>query len=71
MARIVIHEDKAPLKVEIGGETKHICMCGLSKNKPFCDGAHKLCNGEKEGKVYEYVNGERLEVQREERDEEE
>ncbi|MDX8398544.1 MAG: CDGSH iron-sulfur domain-containing protein [Mariprofundaceae bacterium] len=23
------------------GETKCYCMCGLSKNPPFCDGAHK------------------------------
>jgi CDGSH-type Zn-finger protein len=24
-----------------GRETLGLCRCGLSKNKPFCDGAHK------------------------------
>ena len=24
-----------------GREVVYICRCGLSKNKPFCDGAHK------------------------------
>ncbi len=24
-----------------GRETISICRCGLSKNKPFCDGAHR------------------------------
>lgn len=24
-----------------GREVLSICRCGLSKNKPFCDGAHK------------------------------
>ncbi len=37
-------------------------MCGLSKNKPFCDGSHKLCNGEEEGKLYKYETGKRIEL---------
>ena len=31
-----------------------ICMCGLSRNQPFCDGSHKKIAGEEDGKTYEY-----------------
>lgn len=62
MARIVTKIDTRPMKVEVGGESKWICMCGLSTNQPFCDGAHKQCAGEEEGKVYRYQDGKRTEV---------
>ncbi|MBX3441394.1 MAG: CDGSH iron-sulfur domain-containing protein [Planctomyces sp.] len=26
-----------------GKETFALCRCGHSKNRPFCDGAHKAC----------------------------
>ncbi|MBL4601661.1 MAG: CDGSH iron-sulfur domain-containing protein [Emcibacteraceae bacterium] len=30
-----------PFKIEVkSGDTKAYCMCGLSKNGPFCDGSH-------------------------------
>jgi len=64
MARITINEEKGPQKVEVGGETKWICMCGLTKNKPFCDGSHKCTSEEEEGKVYKYnEDGTREEVE--------
>lgn len=62
MARIVVHEDKKPARVEIGGEVKHFCMCGLSAKKPFCDGSHKQTIDEEEGKTYKYENGQRTET---------
>ncbi|MES0371387.1 MAG: CDGSH iron-sulfur domain-containing protein [Mariprofundaceae bacterium] len=30
-----------PFEVKVkAGESKAFCMCGLSKNGPFCDGSH-------------------------------
>lgn len=34
----------------------HMCACGLSKHKPFCDGSHKSVQNEKEGTMYVYAN---------------
>ena len=62
MARIVVSEHNGPMEVKIGGESKWICMCGLTKTKPFCDGSHKQCSGEESGKLYRYENGVRKEV---------
>lgn len=62
MTRLVQHEAKIPMELKVGGESKWICMRGLSKHKPFCDGAHKQTAGEEEGKLYRYENGERIEV---------
>jgi len=55
MARLVKRTATGPYKVEIGGETKHICGCGLSKNQPFCDGTHKTtARVEEADKLYWY-----------------
>lgn len=63
MARLVKHEEKVPMEVKIGDESKYICMCGLSKNMPLCDGAHKQTEDEEEGKLYKYdETGSRTEV---------
>ncbi len=42
MARIVKLDKQSPYEIAEGTELPvYICACGLSKNKPFCDGSHK------------------------------
>ena len=62
MTRIVKYEEHKPTITTIGNESKAICMCGLSKIKPLCDGSHRETIGEENGKLYEYKNGKRFEV---------
>ena len=54
MARIVKRDRSSPYPVTVGTETKYICGCGLSKNQPFCDGAHKAAKDESPAKLYYY-----------------
>ena len=56
MARVIIHTRKAPVPVKDsrGVTVAAVCMCGLSKKYPFCDGSHLKTRDEEEGKVYIY-----------------
>jgi CDGSH-type Zn-finger protein len=57
---MVRHEESGPYEVPEGTELPvWICGCGLSKNKPFCDGSHKKTRDEG-ADIYSYdENGHR------------
>ena len=64
MTRLVEKEAKEPMEIKVGNESKWICMCGLSKNQPFCDGSHKKTADEEDGELYEYKeDGTREEIE--------
>lgn len=59
MAREVTHEATGPVPIdeeelEEQGGTAHICQCGLSDNKPYCDGSHSDTADEGDGTLYKY-----------------
>ncbi len=54
MARLVKHAEQMPYLIKEGKFPMAICGCGLSSNKPFCDGTHRKTKDEEEGKVYKY-----------------
>ena len=58
MPRLVKKTAHAPMKV---GD-KFICMCGLSKDQPFCDKSHLKTIKEDESKLYWYENGKAEEI---------
>ena len=52
MARMIRHEACDPIKIEPQDKPVFICAGGLSKNMPFCDGAHqKARTVEEDGKL--------------------
>jgi CDGSH-type Zn-finger protein len=57
MARMVRHEEMGPYEIPEGTELPvWVCGCGLSKNKPFCDGSHQKCRDEMKGETYSYTD---------------
>lgn len=65
MARMVKHDKNTPYEIPEGTELPAwICACGLSKNKPFCDGSHKRTRDEDATAVYVYDENGRVKVEK-------
>ncbi len=63
MPRLVKHAATGPAKIEqVEKFPIFICMCGLSKNKPYCDGSHKKTRDEEGTEIYVYDDQGRIKV---------
>jgi CDGSH-type Zn-finger protein len=56
MAREVTHDATGPTRIDPDDHDGdiYVCACGLSGNKPFCDGSHAAAADEDDGVMYKY-----------------
>ncbi len=67
MPRLVAKTAHGPFEVKPSEKSVFICMCGLSKNQPFCDKSHLKTLDEKEDGLYQYdETGKRMDLMGEE-----
>jgi CDGSH-type Zn-finger protein len=61
MSRLIRHDAQGPALIQAGENTIAVCQCGLSGNKPFCDGSHTRTGDEGPGMMYAYdAHGHRM-----------
>lgn len=63
MSRIVLHERNRPYLVKAGDHDLYVCACGLSEDKPLCDGHHKKTLDEKDGTFIYDSAGNRVKIE--------
>jgi CDGSH-type Zn-finger protein len=54
MSRVVTFSANTPLELKPQQRSVWLCQCGLSQNRPFCDGSHAVAQKERPGTLCAY-----------------